>query len=181
MVLLELGSHRSLRGPKEKYERNPGRRWAAQPFREWILAEVLRALVPRRGTQALVPRRGAQALVPRMGEIYTDVVRVCLKGLRRDDGRSFRRPFLRKSSIRWTCAWPDRSVCGAFLGRVSSEVVKVSSEIVARMRWKKHACNGLGRPCLQEPLEKLRLRPSYRYRRSARFMLAEIRMTQNNK
>lgn len=78
MVLLELGSHRSLRGLKEKYEKNTGQRWAARPFRDWIVAEELGALVPR------------------MGEIYTDAVRVCLVGLRRDDGRSFQETFFAK-------------------------------------------------------------------------------------
>src|SRR3569833_148779 len=34
----------------------------------------------------------------------------------------------------------------------------VSSEVVARMRWEEHACNGLRRPCLQRPLEDSRPR-----------------------
>ncbi|KAL2132941.1 hypothetical protein VTI74DRAFT_3131 [Chaetomium olivicolor] len=78
MTLLELGSHRSLQGLKEKYEKTFGQRWSAQPFREWIVAEKL------------------EALVPRMGEIYTDVIRVCLNGLKRDDGRSFQESFFEK-------------------------------------------------------------------------------------
>lgn len=36
------------------------------------------------------------SLVPRIGEIYTDAVRVCLKGLNRDNGRSFQETFFDK-------------------------------------------------------------------------------------
>ncbi len=31
-----------------------------------------------------------------MGEIYSDVVRVCLNGLKKDDGRSFQETFFEK-------------------------------------------------------------------------------------
>jgi hypothetical protein len=75
VVLLELGSHRSLRGLQEKYEKASGLRWSAQPFREWLIAEQIASLAPR------------------MGEIYTDVVRVCLTGLKVDEGRTFQETF----------------------------------------------------------------------------------------
>jgi len=76
MTLLELGSHRSLPGLKEKYEKNSKQRWSAAPFREWLLQGELDSL-----------------LVPRMGEIYTDVVRCCLAGLKTDDGSNFQETF----------------------------------------------------------------------------------------
>lgn len=78
MVLFELGSRRSLQRLKEKYEKSSGQRWSAQPFREWIVAQEL------------------ENLTPRVGEIYTDVVRICLNGLKRDDGRSFQETFFKK-------------------------------------------------------------------------------------
>ncbi|OAA55764.1 HET-s/LopB domain protein [Cordyceps fumosorosea ARSEF 2679] len=77
MVLLELGSRRSLSGLKERYE-DSGRRWSAEPFREWLV------------------NKEVMTLVPRMGEIYTDVVRICLKGIKRDDGESFQETFFKK-------------------------------------------------------------------------------------
>ncbi len=76
IVLLELGSHRSLQGLKEKYEKQFAKRWSAEPFRKWIAVSEL------------------QGLAPRMGEIYTDVVRCCLNGLKRDDELSFQETFL---------------------------------------------------------------------------------------
>ncbi|KAH7134786.1 hypothetical protein B0J13DRAFT_528893 [Dactylonectria estremocensis] len=78
MVLLELGSHRSLQSLKEKSEKSSGQRWSAQPFRDWVVTE------------------GLEALLPRIGEIHTDVVRVCLKGLKRDNGYSFQETFFNK-------------------------------------------------------------------------------------
>ncbi|KAK1832867.1 HET-s/LopB domain protein [Podospora conica] len=75
MVLLELGSKRSLKGLKEKFEKEFDQRWSAAPFSDWIVSSELGNLTPR------------------MGEMYTDVVRCCLNGLKVDDGLSFQETF----------------------------------------------------------------------------------------
>ena len=80
MVLLELGSHRSLEGLKMKYEEGMGQGqvWTAGNFKVWII-------------EAILPD-----MIPKMGEIYVNVVRSCLEGLKRDDGRSPEETFLLK-------------------------------------------------------------------------------------
>jgi len=69
MVLLELGHHRSLDGLKLKYQKDTGQEWVAVRFNAWIVQKVI------------------PAMVPRMGEIYTNVIKACLEGLKVEEGR----------------------------------------------------------------------------------------------
>ena len=55
-----------------------GLRCLPQPFRDWLVDQQLASLAPR------------------VGEIYTDVVRVCLNRLKMDNGRSFQETFFQK-------------------------------------------------------------------------------------
>lgn len=70
IVLLELGHHRSLGGLKGKYEEETGQEWTAGSFGTWIVQKVI------------------PAMVPKMGEIYANVIRTCLEGLKVEEGRT---------------------------------------------------------------------------------------------
>ena len=85
MILLELGSSRSLRRLKKKYQESsqPLQNWTAEGFRTWILENI-------NGTKSDF------TLAPLMGEIYTEVVDACLRGFKNDDGRSFVETFFLK-------------------------------------------------------------------------------------
>ena len=70
MVLLELGHQRSVNGLMGKYVMESGLDWTSGRFRTWIV-------------QKEIP-----TLVPRISEIYANVVRACLKGLKPEEGRT---------------------------------------------------------------------------------------------
>lgn len=63
MVLLELGSQRSLSQMKKQCEKQSGEGWNAGAFRNWVVNQVLGGLSVR------------------IGDIYTNAVKCCLKGL----------------------------------------------------------------------------------------------------
>ena len=53
-----------------KYQNDTGQEWVAVRFNTWIV-------------QKAIP-----AMAPRMGEIYTNVIKACLEGLKVEEGRT---------------------------------------------------------------------------------------------
>ncbi|KAJ4367994.1 hypothetical protein N0V83_006349 [Neocucurbitaria cava] len=67
MVLLDIGSKRSVPNLKEKFNKMPDRApWAAEGFRDWLLVDAIDSNVT--------------GLAARMGSKYADVVKTCLRG-----------------------------------------------------------------------------------------------------